>query len=184
MISSLSKVGNGMDLYPNNAKDEVDATNIWIHEMINNGVYRAGFSTSQGAFDRACKDVGEGLERADQLLKERKYLNGEDVTESDVFLFPTAIRFDAVYATLFRCGGKRGRLASYEHLKRWLNDFYRIEGVASTFDLEEIKRSYYTQLFPLNPSGLVPTEPTLKDIVDLSKLTDKVKAKIINERIN
>ncbi|CAM9273559.1 unnamed protein product, partial [Hapterophycus canaliculatus] len=111
---------------------------------INNGVYRAGFSTSQGAYEQACLDVFEGLARCEEILSEKRFLLGDKFTEADLRLVPTALRFDAVYATLFKCSNKRWR--DYPALHAWLRDVYQLPGVAETIDVDGVRKSYFAQL--------------------------------------
>lgn len=145
---------SSLNLYPKDLTSVVDLKNDWIYSNLNNAVYRAGFSTEQGPYDEAVKTVAAALEFIERTLSESKYINGDQITESDVFLLPTVVRFDAVYSVLFRCTGKR--IGDYKHIQRWVRDMYSIPGVPGTFDLQDAARSYYQQMFPLNPSRIVP----------------------------
>ena len=166
--------GGRMDLYPSELRERIDRTNDWVYSLLNNGVYRCGFSTSQGAYDRASADVLEGLSRVENVLSEdggRPYLNGEAFTESDLFLLPTALRFDGAYGPLFRAGGahvrlRGGGLSAYARVDErcWNMEGAGKGGLADTVDLGDACASYYRQLFPLNPGGIVPTTVTAKDI--------------------
>ncbi|CAM9160868.1 unnamed protein product [Choristocarpus tenellus] len=151
-----------VDLCPAALEGEVDVLNEHIYEKINNGVYRAGFSTSQVSYEKACRDVFEGLAHCDDLLSKNRFLLGDRFTEADLRLLPTALRFDAVYATLFKCSTKR--FSDFPSLQLWLRDVYQLPGVAGTFDLEDARRSYFSQLFPLNPGGIIPCGPTVEDM--------------------
>jgi putative glutathione S-transferase len=132
--------------------------------QINNGVYRAGFATTQPAYEAAERDVHEGMARANELLGSRRFLCGDTVTEADVRLLPTALRFDGVYATFFRCGRRQIR-SDYPHIERWMKAMLRLDaGVLHTFNLDAARASYYGNLFPLNPGGIVPAGPTLHDL--------------------
>jgi glutathionyl-hydroquinone reductase len=143
-----------LNLYPNDLRSVVDLKNDWLYQNFNNAVYRAGFSTEQGPYDEAVKTVVAALESIECTLSESLYINGDQITESDVFLLPTVVRFDAVYSVLFKCTGRR--IGDFKHIQRWVRDMYSIPGVPGTFDLQDAARSYYRQMFPLNPSRIVP----------------------------
>ena len=151
-----------VDLFPSELAAGIDSTNAWVYEKINNGVYRAGFATKQPAYEAAERDVHEGLARCDELLSKTRFLCGDVVTEADVRLLPTAVRFDGVYASFFRCGRRLLR-SDYPHVARWTKDMLTLTGPL-LFDLAEARRSYYTNLFPLNPGGIVPAGPTPEDL--------------------
>mmetsp|Transcript_16173 Transcript_16173/g.37524 ORF Transcript_16173/g.37524 Transcript_16173/m.37524 type:complete len:197 (-) Transcript_16173:271-861(-) len=159
--SSSVAVGPGLDLRPADLIDEIDAAAEWIQDLVNNGCYRCGFSTRQEAYDEAAKGVVEGLTRVEALLETSggPFLLGGRMTELDVRLLPTALRFDAAYAPLFRAGGGQLRLRDFRRLDEWLKHCWRVPGVAATIDLEDAWASYYKQLFPLNPGALVPLFP-------------------------
>jgi putative glutathione S-transferase len=153
---------NAIDLCPAALQSQIDETNDWIYQCINNGVYQCGFATTQEAYDRASSLVRQGLDRCEQLLQMQPYLCGQQFTESDIFLLPTMLRFDAVYAPLFGAGGSRHwRLAvDFPHIHQWMKRCWQdIPGVATSIDLQDASRSYYQQLFPLNPGGIVPSLP-------------------------
>lgn len=158
------------DLYPERHRAQIDADCAWLHTTLNNGVYRAGFATSQAAYERAVVDVFSTLDALEQRLRTQRYVSGTpDVSESDVYLFPTLIRFDTVYHILFRCS--RRRVASdYPSLHAWLREMWQRgspsssvnggggdgrDGVRGTCDVRGVAESYFRQLFPLNPSGIV-----------------------------
>jgi len=151
-----------VDLYPSSLAAEIDATNTWTYELINNGVYRCGFATKQAAYERAERDVHEGLARAEAALAQSRFLCGEHVSEADVRLIPTIVRFDGVYAPFFRCGRFQVR-SDYPHLARWSKEMLRLTG-PDLFDLDDARRGYYRDLFPLNPGGLVPAGPSPRDL--------------------
>ncbi|KAJ1457797.1 glutathione S-transferase [Pelagophyceae sp. CCMP2097] len=152
------KAGNRVDLRPLKDAADIDKANDWIYELVNNAVYRCGFATSQQAYNEAEADVHAGLERADDALALHRFVAGEYVTEADVRLLPTIERFDACYATLFRCGRKTVR-HDYANLQRWRTEMRSLAGVKETIDVDAATKSYFTSLFPLNPSGLVPVPP-------------------------
>jgi putative glutathione S-transferase len=147
-----------MDLYPRELAKDIDETNQWVYEMLNNGVYKCGFATSQQAYDRASKDVREGLQRCDSILSQNEFLCGSQFTEADLRLLPTILRFDGVYSPLFRAGGAHLKIKSdYPSLFLWLQRCWAMPGVAESIDLPDACSSYYKQLFPLNPGGIVPS---------------------------
>jgi putative glutathione S-transferase len=151
-----------VDLYPPSLAPLIDETNAWTYEQINNGVYRAGFATKQAAYERAEADVHTGLARVDAVLTNSRFLCGDWVTEADVRLLPTACRFDGVYATFFRCGRKQLR-SDYPHVQRWLHQMLELTG-DDLFDLGLARQSYFSNIFPLNPGGIVPVGPTGTDL--------------------
>jgi glutathionyl-hydroquinone reductase len=154
-----------VDLYPENMASEIDAVNEWVYELLNNGVYRCGFATSQAAYDRASKDVRSGLERCDVLLATQPFLAGNQFTEADLRLLPTILRFDGAYAPLFHAGGAHVRVRSYPNLHRWLvRCWEEVPGVQGSIDLSDACASYFRQLFPLNPGGIVPSPVTPRDL--------------------
>jgi putative glutathione S-transferase len=156
-----------INLYNKELASEIDETNAWVYELLNNGVYRCGFSTQQSAYDTASAGVIKGLDRANDVLAENDYLCGSTFTEADLRLLPTILRFDGAYAPLFRAGGVNRRIRDYPHLLLWLQRCWEIEGVKESIDLEDAVSSYYKQLFPLNPGGLLPT-PITKEEIGLS----------------
>lgn len=156
-----------IDLYPPELSSEIDATNEWVYDLLNNGVYRCGFSTQQSAYDKASADVIKGLERTNEILGKQDFLCGDSFTEADLRLLPTALRFDGAYSPLFRAGGVNRKIRDYPNLLSWLQRCWNIEGVPQSIDLEDAVSSYYKQLFPLNPGGLIPT-PITKEEIGLS----------------
>lgn len=158
----LSDSDHVVDLCPEGLSDEIEQTNEWVYELINNGVYRAGFATSQLAYEAAERDVHAGLRRCDEILSHQRFVCGSTVTEADVRLLPTCARFDAIYASFFRCGRALIR-ADYPHVCRWLHEMLSLTG-DNLFDLNAARKSYYVNLFPLNPGGIVPSGPTSADL--------------------
>jgi putative glutathione S-transferase len=147
----------GGDLYPPDKRAEIDELNAWIYGELQNGVYRAGFARSQGAYDEAYRGVFAALERLEAHLQGRAYLAGDAITEADWRLLPTLLRFDAVYHTHFRCNG--ARLIEYPNLIRYTTDLFHQPHVAQTFALDEIKTHYYTTHDELNPKRIIPAGP-------------------------
>ena len=149
--------GNDLDFYPPPLRGEIDALNERIYPAVNNGVYRAGFATSQQAYEEAFDDVFAELDRLEQLLGANRYLVGEYLTEADIRLFTTLIRFDAVYHGHFKCNLRR--IADYPNLSNWLREIYQWPGVAETVDFQHIKNHYYGSHKTINPTGIVPKGP-------------------------
>ncbi|UUC52643.1 glutathione S-transferase family protein [Pseudomonas citronellolis] len=149
--------GNDLDLYPTPLQGEIDALNERIYPAVNNGVYRAGFATSQEAYEEAFITLFEELDCLEKRLGERRYLTGEYLTEADIRLFTTLIRFDAVYHGHFKCNLRR--LADYPNLSGWLRELYQLPGVAGTVNFQHIKNHYYGSHHTINPTGIVPLGP-------------------------
>lgn len=149
----------GVDLYPDALRDEIDAINERVYTTVNNGVYRAGFATTQGAYEHAFDALFATLDWLDERLATRRYLLGEQITEADWRLFVTLVRFDAVYVGHFKCNLRR--IDDYAHLSGYLRDLYQQPGIAATVDFDQIKRHYYMTHPQLNPTRIVPKGPQL-----------------------
>ena len=149
--------GNDLDFYPAPLRAEIDALNERIYPAVNNGVYRAGFATSQQAYEEAFDELFGELDQLEQLLGANRYLTGEYLTEADVRLFTTLIRFDAVYFGHFKCNLRR--IADYPNLSNWLREIYQWPGIAETVDFTHIKNHYYGSHKTINPTGIVPKGP-------------------------
>jgi len=148
-----------LDLYPEALRPEIDRLNEMIYPRINNGVYRCGFATTQEAYEEAFIDLFEALDELDDLLAERRFLTGPEVTEADWRLFVTLIRFDPVYVGHFKCNQRQ--IAEYPNLSGYLRDLYQQPGIADTVDFDQIKRHYYMTHPQINPTGVVPMGPLL-----------------------
>jgi putative glutathione S-transferase len=147
------------DCYPADLREEIDALNARIYAAVNNGVYRAGFATTQEAYEEAVALLFETLDWLDGRLATRRYLCGERVTEADWRLFTTLLRFDPVYVGHFKCNIRR--IADYPALSGYLRDLYQWPGIADTVDLQHIKGHYYGSHRMINPTGIVPVGPAL-----------------------
>jgi putative glutathione S-transferase len=147
------------DFYPASLRRQIDAWNDRIYPAINNGVYRAGFATSQQAYENAYYALFEELDAIDAHLGSHRYLVGDQITEADIRLFTTLIRFDAVYHGHFKCN--RQRLEDFQHLPGYVRDIYQMPGVAETVNFEHIKEHYYASHDTINPSAVVPLGPDL-----------------------
>jgi glutathionyl-hydroquinone reductase len=148
---------NGVDLYPAGLSPQIDALNEHVYHTLNNGVYKAGFASAQRAYEEACVVVFKTLdELEDRLGSDGPYLFGKRLTESDIRLFVTLIRFDAAYHSLFKCNLRR--IADYPQLSRYMTRILEIDNIASTVNVQHIKAGYYS-IKALNPSGIVPLGP-------------------------
>jgi glutathionyl-hydroquinone reductase len=147
------------DYYPKKFHDEIEMLNARIYDTVNNGVYKAGFATTQEAYEEAVIPLFETLDWLEQRLLTRRYLTGNQITEADWRLFTTLIRFDPVYVGHFKCNLKR--LADYPNLWAYTRDLYQQPGVAETINMVHIKNHYYGSHTSINPSGVVPLGPAL-----------------------
>ncbi|HET9717227.1 MAG TPA: glutathione S-transferase family protein [Pseudolabrys sp.] len=148
-----------VDFYPEPLRPQIDRLNDLIYANINNGVYRAGFATSQTAYEHAFRNVFDTLEEIEQSLSQHRYLTENTLTEADWRLFCTLIRFDSVYYSHFKCNWRH--IYEYPNLSNYVRDLYQIPGIAETVNIEQIKRHYYGSQRHVNPSGIVPVGPQL-----------------------
>jgi glutathionyl-hydroquinone reductase len=146
-----------VDLYPEPLRAEIDALNEWIYEDLNDGVYQAGFASSQDAYDEAFDGVFAALARLEAILAERRYLTGDTLTEADWRAWVTLLRFDPVYSTHFRLNGRR--VLDHPNLWGYTRELYQRPGIAETTTIDEIKVHYYTTHDELNPKHLIPRGP-------------------------
>ena len=151
------------DYYPEALRAEIDALNERIYAAVNNGVYKAGFATTQGAYEEAVQPLFATLDWLEGRLETRRFLTGDAITEADWRLFTTLIRFDAVYVGHFKCNIRR--IADYPRLSTYVRALLQVEGVAVTVDLGHIKRHYYESHRTINPSGIVPVGPDLSELL-------------------
>lgn len=150
-------VTSNLDLYPDALREEIDQWNEFIYEPVNNGVYKSGFATTQAAYDEAVVSLFEHLDRLEERLTTRRFLVGDQLTEADIRLFTTLIRFDPVYVQHFKCDRKR--IAEYPALSNYLRDIYQQPGVAETCDLDHIRHHYYRSHPTINPHGIISYGP-------------------------
>jgi putative glutathione S-transferase len=148
-----------MDYYPEELRVEIDEINAFVYANINNGVYRAGFATTQTAYEMAFTTLFLALDNLEERLSSQSYLVGNQITEADWRLFTTLVRFDPVYYGHFKCNQKR--LVDYPHLWRYTRNLYQVPGVADTVNMDHIKRHYYGTHASLNPTGIVPKGPEI-----------------------
>ena len=147
------------DYYPADLRDAIDRVNELVYTTVNNGVYRAGFATSQDAYEQAARAIFVTFDQLEDRLSRQRYLAGHQITEADWRLFTTLIRFDAVYNGHFKCNLRR--IADYHNLENYLRDLYAVPGIAETVSMDHIKRHYYGSQRQVNPTGIVPVGPLL-----------------------
>ena len=146
-----------VDLYPEDLRGEIDRLNDYVYHHINNGVYKAGFATSQEAYEEAVHQLFNALDRIEGILSDQRYLVGDRITEADWRLFPTLLRFDPVYVGHFKCNLRR--ISDYPNMWGYLKELYQVPGIAKLCDFDHIKRHYYGSHPTINPSGVVPSGP-------------------------
>ena len=150
-------VNTGPDLYPSALAEQIDELNEAIYSTLNNGVYQAGFASSQTAYDEAYSHVFTTLDRLEARLADGgPYLLGDNLTETDIRLFVTLIRFDAAYYGLFKCN--RQLIREFTHLNAYMHRIWALDGIAETVNIDHIKAGYYS-IKSLNPGGIVPRGP-------------------------
>lgn len=145
------------DFYPVPYRDEIDRINSFVYKNINNGVYRCGFATTQEAYEEAYNDLFEAIERVEQILSKNNYLAGDILTEADLRLFTTIVRFDPVYFSHFKCNKRMIR--EYTNLFSYLKELFNLGGIKETVNFDHIKKHYYMSHKNINPTGIVPVGP-------------------------
>lgn len=150
---------SSIDLYPEQLRKEIDLINEDIYHNINNGVYKVGFATTQEAYDKNFDSLFLALSRIEKHLEQKNFLVGDQLTEADVRLFTTLIRFDSVYIVHFKCN--KFAIRETKNLKRYLKDLWQRDAFKNTTNFDHIKRHYYLSHTHLNPSGLIPNGPDL-----------------------
>jgi glutathionyl-hydroquinone reductase len=160
MNSAFDQIGaKPGDYCPEDLHTDINALNARIYDNVNNGVYKAGFATTQQAYEEAVRPLFEALDFLDERLSSRRYLCGDRLTEADIRLFTTLVRFDPVYVGHFKCNLRR--IADYPHLSGYLRDLYQTGGIAETVNMAHIKGHYYESHRTINPTGVVPLGPIL-----------------------
>jgi len=147
------------DYYPQPLQAEIDAVNELVYDRVNNGVYKAGFATTQQAYEKACQALFSALDTLEQRLDQQRYLVGLDITEADWRLFTTLIRFDSVYYGHFKTNIRQ--IEQYPNLSNYLRDLFQQPGVADTVNFDHIKRHYYYSHDAVNPTRIVPVGPVI-----------------------
>ncbi|MBB3034737.1 glutathione S-transferase family protein [Alteriqipengyuania lutimaris] len=148
---------NDLDLYPEGHRDEIDALNDRVYDAVNNGVYKAGFATSQEAYEKAVGPLFEVLDELEERLEGRDWLVDDRLTEADIRLWTTLIRFDPVYHTHFKCNIRR--IADYPNLAALTRRILALDGIEQTVNFEHIRHHYYESHERINPYGIVPAGP-------------------------
>ncbi|HSP85089.1 MAG TPA: glutathione S-transferase family protein [Psychrobacter sp.] len=151
------------DFLPSDAIIEIDEINAFVYDAINNGVYKAGFASTQAAYTEAVFALFAALDTLEARLADQRYLIGRTITEADWRLFTTLVRFDAVYVGHFKCNIRR--IVDYVNLWGYLRDLYQVPGIKDTVNMEHIKAHYYTSHATINPTGVIPVGP----IIDFDK---------------
>ena len=141
-----------VDLYPSALRAEIDELNSWVYDDFNNGVYKTGFATKQEIYEENCRKVFSAIEKMERILGKNEYLIGNTFTEADVRAFVTAIRFDPVYLSHFKCN--LNTMSSYPNIVAWMKRIYQMPGVKSTINYEHIKKHYYVSHVKINPNGI------------------------------
>lgn len=147
------------DFYPEALRDQIKELDDYIYPNINNGVYKAGFATDQKVYEEEVANVFAGLEKMDQILVDKKYLLGDQLTTSDIRLFTTLIRFEHVYYGHFKCNIKH--LTDFTNVWRYTREIYNLPGIAETVDFYHIQHHYYGSHPTINPNGIVPAGPAI-----------------------
>jgi putative glutathione S-transferase len=147
------------DFYPQAFRGDIDAINQRVYETLNNGVYKSGFATTQLAYEAAVVPLFDTLDWLEDRLSRTRFLCGDMLTEADIRLFTTLVRFDSVYHGHFKCNVRR--IVDYHHLWAYTRDVFQIPGVGQTVDFGHIKRHYYMSHRRINPTGIVPVGPAL-----------------------
>jgi putative glutathione S-transferase len=160
--------GNRADYYPPALRAEIDAVNERVYRNVNNGVYRAGFAKSQQAYDEAYDGLFATLDWLEERLSRQRYLVDNRITEADWRLFPTLVRFDVAYFSLFKCN--RQRIADYPNLSNYMRELYQVPGVAGTVRPRYYVINYYS-IAKVNPTGIIPKGTP----VDLSLPHDRAR---------
>jgi putative glutathione S-transferase len=152
------------DLYPEAHRPEIDEINAAVYRDVNNGVYRAGFAKEQGAYQKAYHQLFDRLDALSDRLSTRRYLVGDTITEADIRLWVTLVRFDAVYHGHFKCN--RAKLTEMPVLWAYARDLFQTPGFGDTIDFEQIKQHYYGVHAEINPTGIVPAGPNVSSWLD------------------
>jgi putative glutathione S-transferase len=149
--------GNNDDYYPEDKRDEIDALNEKIYATVNNGVYKSGFAKTQLAYDEAVGALFKTLDDLDEILSGKKYLVGNNITEADLRLIPTLLRFDIVYVTHFKCNLKQ--IKDYKNLRRYTQELFEHQAIKASTNFQHIKRHYYYSHAGINPYRIIPKGP-------------------------
>ena len=168
--SEFNSIANNpdLDLYPEAFREEIDEINNWVYPMINNGVYKCGFATTQAAYDVAVKELFDGLDQVEDILSSQRYITSRNaITEADVRLFKTLVRFDEVYVQHFKCNKKR--IADYPNMENYVREIYQIPEIGKTVNMKEIKEHYFCSHPTINKYSIIAVGPG----VDYSQAHDR-----------
>ena len=158
--SAFDEVGaTDVSFLPSELLAEIDTINEFVYSAVNNGVYKAGFATTEAAYTEAVVTLFDALDTLEARLADQRYLLGDTITEADWRLFTTLVRFDAVYVGHFKCNIRR--IVDYPNLWGYLRDLYQVPGIAETVNIEHIKAHYYTSHANINPTRIIPVGPVL-----------------------
>lgn len=158
--SAFDEVGaTAVNFLPTELLAEIDTVNEFVYSAVNNGVYKAGFATTEAAYKEAVITLFDALDTLESRLVDQRYLLGDTITEADWRLFTTLVRFDAVYVGHFKCNIRR--IVDYPNLWGYLRDLYQVPGIAETVSIEHIKAHYYTSHANINPTRIIPVGPLL-----------------------
>ncbi len=158
-FDALPGVDASLDFYPKELRSDIDAVNERVYATVNNGVYRAGFATTQEAYEEAARELFASLDWLEERLARQRYVAGNRITEADWRLFTTLLRFDPVYHGHFKCNLRK--LVEYPNLWSYTRELYQVPGVAATVRLDHIKRHYWGSHRSINPTGIVPIGPAI-----------------------
>ncbi|CAN6445575.1 unnamed protein product [Victoria cruziana] len=148
-----------LDLYPLHLQPKIEEVNRWVYDAINNGVYKCGFAKSHGPYEEAVETLYAALDKCEEILTKQRYICGDTLTEADIRLFVTLIRFDEVYVIHFKCSKKL--LREYPNLFNYTKDIFQIPGLKETVNMEHIKRHYYGSNPSINPFGIILVGPSV-----------------------
>ena len=151
--------GNNDNYWPSNKRNEIEEINAKIYSEINNGVYKAGFATTQIAYDNAVNVLFDGLDWVENRLQDNQYLLGDTLTGADWRLFTTLVRFDSVYVLHFKCNRKR--VVDYHNIWNYVRELYHFNGIKETIDFDHIVRHYHFSHETINPNRIIPTNPVI-----------------------
>ncbi|MFC3932829.1 glutathione S-transferase family protein [Streptococcus dentapri] len=151
--------GNLDDYYPEELRKEIDQINDFIYDNVNNGVYKTGFATNQRVYQKEVQNLFQALDQLEEWLSQKDFLLGEQLTEADIRLFTTLVRFDSVYFGHFKCNLKQ--LRDYPHLWKYTKRIYHRDGIAETVNFDHIKQHYYGSHKTINPTGIIPVGPEI-----------------------
>ncbi len=153
-----------LDLYPAELREAIDSVNAWVYPTVNNGVYRCGFATSQEAYDQAITELTDSFDRIDRILQKQRYIAGDLVTEADIRLFVTLLRFDEVYTVYFKTNTRS--VATTPSLLNYCREIYQLPGVKETVNMDQIKAHYYCSHVELNSHSIIPRGPNFMKLLE------------------